>query len=190
MSEATVREKVNLVQQKLNQLRSEKDVNTEVYAANLSKYLTNEAKNLQNISSQGEYTDEKEKKIQVNRVRKRILIGKKELEKLGVDVKTLVDASTKGPKAPPKEEESSKGSSDESDSDDYSSEGEESESGSQETESFEIVARDMPGSFVANRQSRQSNDPNRSSNSEYSDDSENSENSSVSSLNLHYFTYP
>jgi hypothetical protein len=56
-------------------LRAEKELNKEVYAGNVYRYISAETTNTQKLAKCDEYQDEKEKNIQLNRVKKRIIAG-------------------------------------------------------------------------------------------------------------------
>lgn len=76
-------------------------------------------------------------------------IAKQEFEELGIDVSNIIGP---GANVSPKKNSESETES-ENESEEEESEGEESEEGSEN--SFELIPRDMPGSFVANRQSKE-----------------------------------
>jgi hypothetical protein len=59
----------------MNQLRSEKELNKEVYAGNLKKYILEEEDNVKSITTCEDYNDKKEKTLQINRVKKRLNAG-------------------------------------------------------------------------------------------------------------------
>lgn len=76
-------------------MKTELEINKEVYAGNIQKYLTSEEKSIKAITKGNDYANPREKTINLNRIKKRSEKADEELKKLGVKGKLAKAATEK-----------------------------------------------------------------------------------------------